>query len=485
MSQMPADVQKRIRALPGNNVCADCENVNPQWASVSYGCMLCLECSGHHRSLGVHLSFVRSVAMDSWTEKQIEAMEKSGGNAKLVEFFESKGIKKSMRIPTKYNTKQAQYYRDRLARWLEGRREPPPDPGNYNPETGVSDAQGAEPLPGETTEQYNARQAKLREEARERMRAKFGQGGMSGIGAGGAISYDGSGGGSGGFDDDSWGGKIGGAVSGLGGFLKEKVIDNDNLRSKVGGVASGVGGVAGGAYNSLRSSETFGGVTEKVGGVAGSLWGKVTGQNNNPSVSLQEGKTLAQQEKELWDSMYAKPTPAEVAAAVTSNQSAPNVAPPNNIMGGGSNSGSLGRTVSAPTPTHSPAVKKPLKKDDFKDVFDDWGDDWGESAKAAPAPSNLNRASTAPATATKLDDSTFDEPTPTAKSDNGAETKTNGSNGYSPEKPAEAKPVAEPASPPKELPKKPPVMETTPVVSPKKKSVELKSADDFFADFGM
>ena len=33
---------------------------------------------------------------------------------------------------------------------------------------------GAEPLPGETTEEYNARQARLREEARERMRAKFG-----------------------------------------------------------------------------------------------------------------------------------------------------------------------------------------------------------------------------------------------------------------------------------------------------------------------
>jgi len=292
--QMPRDVEARIRALPGNNVCSDCSNIKPQWASVSYGTFVCLECSGHHRSLGVHLSFVRSIQMDSWTPKQIAAMEKSGGNKSLIDFLASRGIEKNWPIAAKYNTKQAAYYRDRLSRWLDGKTEPPPDPGRYDPVSG-GDAQGAEPLPGETPEAYNARQARLREAAKERLRQKFGGGGMGGVGSSPNVPED---------DDSLFGtvtngavglaggalGLVGGAVGGSFSFLKNNVIDNEDLHSTIKGAVGTAGDTASGAWGAIRKSVADGQLVDRVTaqdglirkgfgsavGTAGAIWEKAS-----------------------------------------------------------------------------------------------------------------------------------------------------------------------------------------------------------------
>lgn len=56
---------------PENKICADCDAKQPRWASVKLGLFICLKCSGIHRSLGVHISFVRSVSLDKWTEVQV------------------------------------------------------------------------------------------------------------------------------------------------------------------------------------------------------------------------------------------------------------------------------------------------------------------------------------------------------------------------------------------------------------------------------
>ena len=83
---MDNDTLSQILMLPGNQVCVDCTSTDVEWASLSHGTVMCLQCSGQHRSYGVHISFVRSLKLDRWEHVQIEQMMLSGGNAPFWEF---------------------------------------------------------------------------------------------------------------------------------------------------------------------------------------------------------------------------------------------------------------------------------------------------------------------------------------------------------------------------------------------------------------
>ncbi|GAA5972779.1 hypothetical protein JCM21900_001045 [Sporobolomyces salmonicolor] len=72
----------------GNQRCADCRAREPRWASWSLGIVLCIRCSGIHRSLGTHISKVRSIELDDWSDEQLALME-SIGNAHSNAFFEA------------------------------------------------------------------------------------------------------------------------------------------------------------------------------------------------------------------------------------------------------------------------------------------------------------------------------------------------------------------------------------------------------------
>ena len=90
-----------ILSIPGNSSCCDCGMEKPKWASLNNGAFLCLKCAGVHRSLGVDISTIRSLQIDSWTDKQILYLS-HGGNFKLQKLWEEYSINPKDSVEKKY-----------------------------------------------------------------------------------------------------------------------------------------------------------------------------------------------------------------------------------------------------------------------------------------------------------------------------------------------------------------------------------------------
>ena len=103
-----------------NRSCFDCDedcSTDP-WSSISHGSVLCLRCAGAHRSLGVHVSFVRSLMLDEIKTAEA-AVLLSFGNDAFSEFLVNHGISrrvwKEIPIDLRYHTPGAELYRRRVA----------------------------------------------------------------------------------------------------------------------------------------------------------------------------------------------------------------------------------------------------------------------------------------------------------------------------------------------------------------------------------
>jgi ADP-ribosylation factor GTPase-activating protein 1 len=232
-------------------------------------------------SLGVHVSFVRSIAMDSWTDQQL-ALMKNGGNDKCNDYLKRHGIAANTPIKQKYDNDVAQLYKEVLKARVEGRPEPtelpkpkPRQPYKPSPASGGmtgmgstsggggggggGDPNGMERLVGETDQQYIARQTRLREEARARMAAKFGGSGMGGVGSNGRGGMGGVGSdpnynpNSGGYGFDSG---VESVVSGLGNVFgyAASIVNDDRTKQSISGLTNTVKTTGAGFWSGLTST---------------------------------------------------------------------------------------------------------------------------------------------------------------------------------------------------------------------------------------
>uniref|UniRef100_A0A671N7Y3 Arf-GAP with coiled-coil, ANK repeat and PH domain-containing protein n=1 Tax=Sinocyclocheilus anshuiensis TaxID=1608454 RepID=A0A671N7Y3_9TELE len=98
-------ILQRVQSLPGNEICCDCGQADPRWASINLGILLCIECSGIHRSLGVHCSKVRSLTLDTWEPELMKLMCEIG-NTVINQIYEGACEEQRLKKPGPSSSRQ-------------------------------------------------------------------------------------------------------------------------------------------------------------------------------------------------------------------------------------------------------------------------------------------------------------------------------------------------------------------------------------------
>ncbi|GCE98039.1 hypothetical protein ZYGM_004657 [Zygosaccharomyces mellis] len=129
----PPKVKKALNGLlrdPGNSHCADCKNSShPRWASWSLGVFVCIKCAGVHRSLGTHISKVKSVDLDIWQEEHLINLVKTKSNSEANKTLEAK-LPEELRRPILDMNRLQNFIRNKYEdkKWIGAPREPSTGP---------------------------------------------------------------------------------------------------------------------------------------------------------------------------------------------------------------------------------------------------------------------------------------------------------------------------------------------------------------------
>ncbi|CAF1959252.1 unnamed protein product [Rotaria magnacalcarata] len=106
-----------IKQILGNNFCADCDQMNPAWASLNIGSLICMDCASLHRNLGTHLSRVRSLELDEWPSELVQVMRSIGN--KLVNSIWEVNIKNRIKPqPNASSSERERWIRDKYEQKL-------------------------------------------------------------------------------------------------------------------------------------------------------------------------------------------------------------------------------------------------------------------------------------------------------------------------------------------------------------------------------
>ncbi|KAJ3320164.1 hypothetical protein HDV06_005641 [Boothiomyces sp. JEL0866] len=127
LNEKHTKILKELMARPENKKCADCGKKDPRWASWNLGIFFCINCSGVHRSIGTHITKVKSADLDTWTPEQVENMIR-WGNAKANSYWEHdlpKGFQKG-------SGNVDSFIRDKYERKKYAMRGDLPDPSTIN-----------------------------------------------------------------------------------------------------------------------------------------------------------------------------------------------------------------------------------------------------------------------------------------------------------------------------------------------------------------
>jgi len=111
-----AKIMEALQADPENKLCAECRMKGATWASTNLGVFLCIRCSGIHRALGVHISKVKSISLDTWRPEQLEEFQKIG-NRKAAQVWEAR-LPPSFIRPTEDDRSMELFIRNKYERRL-------------------------------------------------------------------------------------------------------------------------------------------------------------------------------------------------------------------------------------------------------------------------------------------------------------------------------------------------------------------------------